>query len=216
MIRTALLLVVLLAVAACGGGESTTTTVVDATTTEAGDATPEPGDETTTTTGADTTTTAEADTADGAGGELPVRACELVPDADVAAFLGVEVVGEPGGLAEFGGNPLVDDCLWQNQSTFENFSIQFFGDQRGLDEMEFSDEEFGIAWDVVDYPGIGDGALTLTDPETGDFNSLWVETGPYVIACYSDPFADAPVVVDGDQWGGFLALCETALGNATA
>lgn len=194
-----------LTLAACGGGEEATTTTdpTATTTTTAGDAV-------TTTTAAEETTTTMAPAADG----LPVRACDLVPDADVSAFLGVDVAGVPGGIAEFGDNPLADDCLWQSDETFESFSIQYFGDQGALDDLEFEDEDFGISWDVADYPGIGDGARTLVDPDTGQFNSIWVATGPYVVVCYPDPFAEQPVEVDGADWDGFLALCRTAVGNA--
>ncbi len=192
-----------LALAACGGGGETTTTTspTDTTTTTAAGAT--------TTTAGDTTTTTAA-----AADELPTRACDLVPDEDVSAFLGVDVAGVPGGIAEFGDNPLADDCLWQSDETFESFSIQYFGGQRDLDDLEFEDEEFGISWDIVDYAGIGDEALTLTDPDTGQFNSIWVATGPHLVVCYPDPFAETPVEVDGPGWDDFLALCETAVGNA--
>lgn len=150
-----------------------------------------------------TTTVADEPRSDS---ELPIAACGLVTDEQVQSYLTVDVVGDPGPLSS-AGNPLVDDCMWQNPDTFENFSLQYFGG-RDLDALDFE----GL-FEVKDYDGVGDEAITLTD-DTGRFNSLWVVTGSYIVVCYPDQFADVPVVPDGQSWDKFFSLCEQAVANA--
>jgi len=163
----------------------------------------------TATTGIDAGTTrgSATSTTTGSGGEdLPFAACDLLDDDQVSGYLGVEVTGEMGPLGG-AGNELIDDCIWQNTSTFENFSIQVFGDR------QLSDSDFTELFEVAPHDGIGDEAITLVD-DTGRLNSIWVQTGDYVVACYPDQFTDEAVEVDGSGWDPFFAVCDTAVGNA--
>ena len=190
--------VLVLAVAACGGdggsespGEPTT---IDS---------PTDGTDPSTTLASTPDTTAEAS---GSSNSLPSTACDLVTDEEVSVYLGVDVTGEPSALSA-AGNPLVDDCLWQHEETFETFSIQYFGD-RQVSGSEF--EEF-FSWET--YGGVGDDAFVLLDDDER-LNSLWVTTGPYIVVCYPELATDVVVDVDGEGWDEFLPLCQEAVANA--
>ena len=147
-------------------------------------------------------TTTQTDS--GSDTDLPRAACDLVTDEQVGEYLSVDVTGERGPLSG-SSNRLVDDCYWQNDETFEAFSIQYFGDR------ELS-TDFDDLFVVEPYEGIGDEAITLAD-ETGAVNSLWVASGQYIVVCYTDLSADTHVVVDGEGWDAFFALCEEAVAN---
>ena len=179
-----------LVLAACGAGSG-----------DGGSSTTDSGPSTTTPPDTPATTTTM-----GGGEDLPFAACDLIDDAEVSEYLGVEVTGEMGPLGA-AGNPLIDDCLWQNTSTFENFSIQVFGDR------DLADSDFTELFEVAPQGGIGDEAITLVD-DTGRLNSIWAQTGDYILACYPDQLTDTPVEVDGPGWESFLALCDTAVRNA--
>lgn len=182
-----------LLLAACGGDSG-----------DSEESTTNQGEQTTgsETTGPQATTTTGDDTSD-----LSFRACDLVSDDDVESYLGVEVTGEPGPLAD-AGNSLIDDCFWQSSESFENFSIQVFGDRA------LADSDFGDLFDVESYPGIGEEAITLAD-DTGRFNSIWVQANGYTLACYPDQFTDVAVEVDGQGWDVFLPVCRKAVESAS-
>jgi hypothetical protein len=189
--------------AACGDGAADQPASTPATT----------GAPTTTTAGAPSTTAPPETTSAASPAALPMQACDLLTPEEVAAYVPSGPAGEPGGLAQYGGSPLVDDCIWQDPDTFASFSIQLFGDGRALSDMDFSDEAQGVVFETAPYDGIGDEALTLTEPDSGVFNSLWVQQGAFVLVCYPDPFADVPVEIDGAGWDAFFSLCQTALGR---
>lgn len=139
--------------------------------------------------------------------ELSSSACQLVEDAEVSAFLGVDVTGEPGPLSGQGAR--VADCFWIDPGTGTSFSIQYFGDGRQVSATDFA----GL-FETEPLGGIGDEAITLAD-DTGRFNSVWAQSGQFIVACYPDPLSDDAVVIDGAGWDVFFSLCETALSNAS-
>jgi hypothetical protein len=193
----ALAVICVLTVAACSGSSDEAGGDQDPTTTEAGSS-----DVTVTSIPATEPTTTQTDS--GSDTDLPRAACDLVTDEQVGEYLTVDVTGQPAALSG-AGNPLVSDCLWQNTETFETFSIQYFGDR------ELS-TDFDDLFVVEPYEGIGDEAITLAG-ETGAVNSLWVASGQYIVVCYTDLSADTHVVVDGEGWDAFFALCEEAVAN---